>query len=331
MKKYTADDLAELARAFQAPSILIAAAELDVFSALHCVPATSNELASRIHSDPRATTVLLDALAAMALLAKSGGVYTVPADLAGMLTETGATSILGILRHQGNCMRRWGQLAKVVLTGNAVYDMESVRGAAGDTESFIRAMHEISGPLAPGLIESLGPLQFSHLLDIGGASGTWTRAFLQRYPGAKATIFDLPEVIPLAAGVIHAPGMEGRIRLVAGDYLTDDLPGGADLAWVSAIVHQNSREQNRALFLKVFAALLPGGSVLVREVLVDESRTAPVSGAFFAVNMLVGTPRGGTFTFSELRDDLAAAGFVDIRLMRKGEAMDSVVAATRAA
>ena len=258
MKKYTADELVELARGFQAASILIAAAELDVFTSLHSQPAGSEQLASRMHSDPRAMKILLDALASMGLLEKREGTYAVDPDLSGMLTETGGDSILGMLRHQGNCMRRWSQLAKVVLTGNPSRD-ESVRGAAGDTVSFIRAMHEISGRTAPVLVKSIGPLRFSHLLDIGGASGTWTIPFLQLYPGAKATIFDLPEVIPLAENILKAPGMAGRIRLVAGDFYRDELPPGADLAWVSAIVHQNSREQNRALFLKVFAALVPGG------------------------------------------------------------------------
>jgi precorrin-6B methylase 2 len=304
MKKYTADELTELARGFQAASILIAAAELDVFTSLHSQPAGSEELASRMHGDPRAMKILLDALAAMGLLEKRDGIYAVGTDHAGMLTETGSDSILGVLRHQGNCMRRWGQLAKIVLTGSAIRD-ESVRGAAGDTASFIRAMHEISGRIAPALVKSIGPLQFSHLLDIGGASGTWTVPFLQLYPGAKATIFDLPEIIPLAEDVLKAAGVAGCVRLVAGDFNMDELPPGADLAWVSAIVHQNSREQNRALFLKVFAALVPGGRILIRDVVMDESRTAPVMGAFFAVNMLVGTPRGGTFTFNELNEDLA--------------------------
>jgi len=329
MRKYTVDQLTEVARGFQATSILIAAAELDVFTSLHGGPAGSDELAGRMHSDPRATKILLDALASMDLLEKRDGTYAVPADLVPMLTEAGAASILGILRHQGNCMRRWGRLAEVVLTGNAVCDEESVRGAAGDTESFIRAMHEISGRIAPALVRSLGPLQFTHMLDVGGASGTWTIPFLQLYPGAQATIFDLPEVIPMAAAVAKAPGMAGRIRLVAGDYETDELPAGADLAWVSAIVHQNSREQNRALFLKLFAALAPGGKILIREVVMDESRTAPAMGAFFAVNMLVGTQRGGTYTFGELREDLVSAGFTGVLLHRKGEMMDSIVAATR--
>jgi hypothetical protein len=156
--------------------------------------------------------------------------------------------------------------AKAVLTGNALHDQESVRRAGGDAGSFIRAMHEISGWFASALIDGLGPLGFSHLLDIGGASGTRTLPFLQRNPGAKATIFDLPEVSPLAADVTAAPGTKGRIRLVAGDYLADDLLAGADLAWGSAVVHQRSREQNRALFLRIITTLVPGGTVLIRGV-----------------------------------------------------------------
>lgn len=146
----------------------------------------------------------------------------------------------------------------------------------------------------------------------------------------KYTVDDQTEVLPLAASAVRAAGMEGRIRLVPGDYYADELPGGADLAWVSAIVHQNSRAQNRALFQKVFAALIPGGTVLIRDVVMDGSRITPVMGAFFAVNMLVATPHGGTFTFDELQDDLASAGFADIRLRSKGQVMDSIIEAIRA-
>lgn len=123
--------------------------------------------------------------------------------------------------------------------------------------------------------------------------------------------------------------MAGRVCLVPGSFYTDELPGGFDLAWVSAIVHQNSREQNRAMFVKVLSSLIPGGRILIRDIVMDESRTAPPAGAFFAVNMLVGTPGGGTFTFDELSADLDAVGFVDAILLRQGEAMDSVVCATK--
>jgi len=205
----------------------------------------------------------------------------------------------------------------------------SVRGESGEQEAFIGGMHDISAPVAGRVIQAVQPLEFKHLLDIGGASGTWTVAFLRACPTAQATLFDLPYVIPMARQRLAAAGLNERVRLVPGDFYTDALPPGADLAWVSAIVHQNSREQNRALFAKVFEALAVGGRIALRDILMEESRTRPVAGALFAVNMLVATPGGGTFTFAELREDLAAAGFVQAAVLREDEAMNSVVVAVK--
>ena len=328
-KQWTADDLTELVREFHPVCVIIAAAELDVFTKLHERPSDAARLAGRVKGDPRAMAILLDALTGMGLLLKQNGVYTVPADVADVLTETGKHCRLGMIRHQGNCLRRWGQLAQVVLTGRPVEGEMSIRGAEGDVASFIRAMHEISDPVAATLIASLGPLHFTHLLDLGGGSGTWTIPFLRQNPAASATIFDLAAVIPMTAQLLKTAGIADRVRLAAGDFYTDELPVGADLVWVSAIVHQNSRQQNRAMFGKIFTALVPGGRVLIRDIVMDESRTNPPMGAFFAVNMLVATPGGGTFTFNELRDDLATAGLVEAQLLRRGEGMDSVVGATK--
>ena len=330
-KQWTADELLQSVREFQPACVIVAAAELDVFTILHNRPADAADVAARLDSDPRATAVLLDALAAMNLLRKSGGRYEVPEDVGKALVEGGAQCILGMVRHQGNCLRRWSQLAKVVKTGKPIEGEVSVRGVKEDRISFIRAMDEISGPVAARVIESLGSLKFNHMLDLGGASGTWTIPFLRREPDARATIFDLPDAIPMAAYRMKRAGLTDRVSLLPGDFYSDELPAGFDLAWVSAIVHQNSREENRAMFRKVFAALVPGGRVLIRDIVMDESRTAPAGGAFFAVNMLVATSGGGTFTLSELNADLKAAGFIDVRLLHHGEAMDSVVSATRAA
>lgn len=324
--------IAELVRGFQPACVVIAGAELDIFTLLHARPMSAAQLARRIQGDRRAATILLDALVALHMLDKTSGttpVYRVRRAVAKVLTETGSQSMLGMVRHQGNCLRRWGQLTGVVLNGRPAVCRPSVRGAAGDLASFIRAMHEVSGPMAAPLIASLGPLKFTHLLDVGGASGTWTIPFLRLTPGARATVFDQPDVIPMAARLMKKVGLAGRVRLVAGSYLRDALPTGADIAWVSAIVHQNSRAQNRAMFAKVFAALAPGGRILIRDIVMDATRTRPPGGALFAVNMLVATLGGGTFTFAELQEDLRAAGFVKTRYLRRGEWMDSVVAAMK--
>ena len=331
-KKPTKDAVLELVRGFQPSCVVIAAAELDVFTLLHGRPMAAARLAQRVKGDLRAVTVLLDALAAIGLLVKTAGaepLYSVPAAVAEVLADNGPQSVLGMVRHLGNCLRGWGQLAGVVLRGKPAARRPSVLGAGGDLASFIRAMHEISEPLAAPLVAGLGPLTFTHLLDLGGASGTWTVPFLRLNPEARATVFDRPEVLPMARRLMTKAGLADRVRLVPGDFMSGAMPEGTDLAWVSAIVHQNSRAQNRKLFAKVFAALEPGGLILIRDIVMDGSRTRPAGGALFAVNMLVNTPGGGTYTFGELRDDLSAAGFAKAKLLRRGQWMDSVVGAAK--
>ena len=107
-------------RAFQPLCVMIAGAELDVFTILHAKPMNAAQLARRIKGDLRATTILLDALTAIGLLNKATHrepVYRVPPAVAEVLTETGSQSMLGMVRHQGNCLRNWAQLAGVVLRG----------------------------------------------------------------------------------------------------------------------------------------------------------------------------------------------------------------------
>jgi predicted O-methyltransferase YrrM len=190
-------------------------------------------------------------------------------------------------------------------------------------------MHNFSGPIAAEVVGKLQPLKFDHLLDIGGASGTWTMAFLNAVPEAKATLFDLPPVIKMAEQRIAEAGLSDRVSLVPGDFYTDDLPGGADLAWLGAICHQNSREQNRALFTKIHKALNDDGVVVIRDVVMDPSHTSPKGGALFAVNMLVNTERGSTYTFDEYSHDLSEAGFGNVTLVHQDEFMNSLIRAKK--
>jgi len=129
---------------------------------------------------------------------------------------------------------------------------------------------------------------------------------------------------------IAAAGLSDRVTLVAGDFYTDDLPDGADLAWLGAICHQNSREQNRALFAKVHKALKDGGVVVIRDVVMDPSHTSPKGGALFAINMLVATEGGGTYTLDEYRQDLCEVGFDEVTLVHQHEFMNSLIRAKKA-
>ena len=94
----------------------------------------------------------------------------------------------------------------------------------------------------------------------------------------------------------------------AGDYLDDALPGGFDLVFLSAVVHSNAPEENAALVRTCAAALNPGGRVAIMDWVMDEDRDAAGEGAMFALNMLVATDRGDTFTEGEIRGWMADAG-----------------------
>ncbi len=328
-KKWTAEEVLDMARLFQPACVLAAAADLDVFSPLHEKPMTAQALASELDTDSLATTILLDALVAMEFLIKQGSNYSLPEDVAKLLTEKSVNSVLPVVRHLANCLRRWATLAVVTQTGKSAERTPSTRGEAADQADFIGAMHNFSGPIADEVVKKLQPLKFDHLLDIGGASGAWTMAFLRTIPEAKATLFDLPPVISMAERRIAEAGLGDRVSLVPGDFYTDDLPDGADLAWLGAICHQNSREQNRAIFTKIHKALKDGGVVVIRDVVMDPSHTSPKGGAMFAVNMLVATEGGGTYTFDEYSHDLSEAGFDEVKLVHRDEFMNSLIRAEK--
>ncbi len=196
-------------------------------------------------------------------------------------------------------------------------------------QAFIGAMHVIGRRLSEDVARSLNLSGFKQLLDIGGGSGTYTRAFLKSNPQLKAVLFDLNDVIPMAKERLSSAGFLGRTELVPGDFYHDELPKGCDVALLSAIIHQNSPGQNLELYSKAFRALEPGGMLIIRDHIMDKPRTWPPEGAMFAINMLVNTRGGDTYTFEEVEKELKEAGFRNVELVRSGERMDCIVTAKK--
>ncbi len=321
----TPEALLNLSRAFQESRVLLTGAELDLFTLLSDEALAAGTLASRLGADPRALTITLDALAAMGLLVKTDGAYRTAPDAA-CLSADAPDSILPMLLHSAGLWDRWSGLTRKI-GGTPL----SERARADVTRAFICAMDVVSAPRAAGLVDEVGIGGARRLLDVGGGPGTYTAAFLRAGPALSATLFDLPPVVEIAREKLGEAGLLGRVTLVAGDFEADELPGGHDLAWLSAIVHQNGPGQNDALYGRIFRALGPGGRLVIRDHVMAPDRTRPRAGALFAVNMLVGTEHGGTYTFEEIRSGLERAGFARIRLLREGERMDGLVEAFRPA
>lgn len=323
-------------------SILAAQAELDFSTVLlqngNCCSAA--ELAGICSCDRRGTEALLDALCGMGYFVKSKKAdeakYAVADAYTTYMDSRHVDSCIPLMRHMACVQRSWAQLAWAVKDGTPVERAASILGPEQDGISFIMAMNTIGRTLLKGVVDSLveaGILSFdkqsARILDIGGASGTYTEAFLRHLPTSTAAIFDLPVGIAQAKKRFADSELEPRVTLVAGDYTTDALPSGFDFAWISAIIHQMGRSESRALYAKTLAALNPGGMVAVRDYVMCEERTSPVDGALFGINMLVNTPSGRVYTFEEIKEDLELSGFTQIKHAVDVPSMCAVVTAKK--
>ncbi len=351
------EHLRKAASAYQESAVLAAAAELDVFTALlkraemershleYAHPVTANELAKSMNVDLRALTVLLDVLAAQGFLVKSkatGGdaAYSVVDCFKNLLDSRSPDTFIPMLRHLAHVQRNWTQLAFTIKNGKPAEPQGSFLGKEQDYVSFIWAMNSLGRMHVKPVVESLqragvGPFASGNtekkirFLDIGAASGTYIQAFLEHLPRSEGTLFDLPPGVEAARQRFVGSEFENRVTLVEGDFTTDVLPPGHDFAWISAIIHQMGRNESRDLYRKTFAALNNGGTVAIRDFMMNSNRTNPKDGAFFGVNMLVATETGRVYSFDEVREDLEASGFSDVFLAVPTDTMSAIVTAKK--
>ena len=320
-------DIMQKFRGFMESRVLLTGAELDLFTLLEKTPLTAEEAAGKTGYHLRPLRVVLDALTAIGALVKKDDRYQTHEKLAPVLSTNHTGSLLPLSLHAATLWETWSKLTHIVRdTGTTenppIFDRDPQK-----MKAFIGAMHAVGKSRADQFVQVVGAETARNLLDIGGATGTYTEAFLRANPDLKATLFDLPEVIEMAAERLNSTGLLDRIKLATGDYFQDPLPKGHDLALVSAIIHSLSLQQCIELYGKTNEALLPGGRIIVRDHVMSPDRTEPKSGALFAINMLVNTSGGGTYTYDEIKEGLEKAGFIGVRLMQKDEQMFGTVEA----
>ena len=297
----------ELSRAFQSSRVFLTGYEMDVFSVLGDDEKTSAEVAGAIGADPRGTDRLLNALCALELLTKSAGRYANTPVTAKYLVKGKPDYQFGLM-HTVHLWDSWTTLTKAVRNGGTVIKRSINERGTEWLEAFIAAMHGRAKLEAPFLVGKIDLTGVSRVLDVGGGSGAFSMAFVRAKEDLKTTVFDLPNVLPLTRKYIEAAGFSERISTVPGNYNEDELGTGFDLAFLSAIIHANSFDQNQELVSKVSRALTPGGRIVISDFIMEDNRFEPAFGAFFALNMLTGTPGGDTYTESEIKSWMDQAG-----------------------
>ena len=301
----------DLAYGFQKSRIVLTAYELEIFSILAEKKKISGEVARLVGADQRATDRLMNALCGLGLLKKEKGKFSNTPVALRYLVKGKPEYISGMM-HTVHLWDRWSTLTEAVKKGCSVF------GQTGTNErgekwlsAFIAAMHDRAVRSAMVIAGEMDLRQVNRVLDVGGGSGAYAMAFVRAKRGLSATVFDLPNVIPLTRKYVSKAKHSGKIGFIKGDYLRDRFDTGYDLVFLSAIIHSNSDKENQKLITKCATALNPGGRVVVQDFIMDEDRTRPVHGAIFSLNMLVGTAEGDTYTEGEVAVWMRKAGLTN--------------------
>jgi len=308
----TKEGLVEAVNGFRAGCVILSAFELGLFSILGERQLDAARAAHLAGADPRACERLLNALCALGLVTKSGGRFR-NAVVARRYLAAGSRLFMAGLGHRVSQWRSWGTLSEAVRRGTSVVGRPAARGDESRRRAFIAAMHERARLQAPAIVARLDLSRTKRCLDVGAGSGAFAMALARARPGLRATAYDLPEILPLTREYVRREGLVHRFDFLAGDFHRGGFGSGFDLVLLSAIVHMNGEAENRRLILRAAAALNPGGQLVVQDYIMSADRTRPAAGALFALNMLVATERGDSYTAGEIAAWMRAAGLAKIR------------------
>jgi 2-polyprenyl-3-methyl-5-hydroxy-6-metoxy-1,4-benzoquinol methylase len=277
-------------------------------------------------------TAVLNALVGLDILARKGGRYTLTPESASFLVSTKPAYHGGFFRHMTRqIIPQWLKLKEAVRTGRPVVAGNQEASGAEFFAEFVEGLFPVSYRAAQVLGEHLGIPQATSdvsVLDLAAGSGVWGIALAHQSPRVSVLAVDWPRVLRVTQSMAQRHGVGDRLKPSAGDLLQADFGKGHQVATLGHILHSEGRERSRKLLRKTFKALAPGGTIAISEFVPNDDRTGPPTPLLFAVNMLVHTDEGDTFTFREISQWLKEAGFKNPRLL-EAPAPSPLILATR--
>jgi predicted O-methyltransferase YrrM len=312
----------EVFRGSYSTELLAAAvAHFNLFAHLVDGPLTFDELRGRLGLAERPANVLFTALRAMCLITRSadaklgmtalakehltpGGPFEV-SDYIGL-----AANAPGVLEMVERLRSNRPAGADKAGTGAAFIFRDGIESAMESEASARRLTLALAGRaknVAPALARQFDLAGAKVVLDVGGGTGIYSIALLQRHPGLRAVVFDRAEVLKVAAEMAETYGVSDRLELVAGDMFTDALPAGADVALLSNILHDWDVPECEALVKRCAAAVPPGGRVVIHDVFLNDDLSGPLATALYSAALFVQT-EGRAYSAAEYRAMLRKAG-----------------------
>lgn len=292
------------------------ALELGVFGALSGGPLTAAEIARQIEADERGATLLLEALEALGYVDKQDDRYANTAMTVKWMLRGSPASFVGSLSFFEGLLDRWRYLDESIRRGEPpMLVWEWFDQHPGGWRNYQAALLGMARMVADEVVARVKlPPTARRLLDVGGGHGLYSIKFCRRHPQLSATVFDWPQALEVAQETIAAEDMDGRVTVQEGDFWTDDLGSGYDVALLFNIIHMYLPDQNTELLRKVAGALNAGGLIVIMDQIAGKvsGPTAKAVARLQGLN-LFNEVNGQTYATDEIAGWLMAAGFTNPR------------------
>lgn len=299
------------------PLVLEAAIKNHVFDSLDAGPRTIQEVHTSTGASERGLAAIMNALVGLNFLARDDqGRYSLTPESAAFLVSTKPSFQGGLISHcSQHLIPKWLRLNDIVMNGKPVEAVNQEATGAEFFQKFVTDLFPMNYAAAQALAKHLAVNGPAQVLDLAAGSGVWGIALAQSSPDVRVSAVDWPDVIPITRKTAARLGVAERFSFIEGDLQTVDFGTNYTIATLGHILHSEGENRGRTLLQKTFQALRPGGTIAIAEFLVNSDRRGPVNGLFFAVNMLVNTDNGNTYSFEEISQWLKNAGFTNARTL----------------
>ena len=291
---------------------MLAGMQLDLFTPLKSGPMTAEQLAAAIGVSPARLRLLLYVLVAAGLLTEQDGVFSNTIETNQFLVKD-QPSYIGN-RHAA-IATRWRENFKTadsIRSGVPKAKLNFSNAPAEQLETFLRNINVSTVPSARALVQTADFSSVKTLLDVGCGGAGIAITITKACPHITATAVDLAQVAPIAQKIVAEEGAAERVKVVAADVVSEPLSGAYDAAVLRSFLQVLSPKDACRAIQNIAAVLNPGGRIFIIGQILDDSRRSPLEAVGFNLAFINFFDAGESYTESEHREWLTAAGFVDI-------------------
>lgn len=287
------------------------AVELDLFEKIKNRSMPVNELALAVNCDARGLDTLLGLLETLGYVKLKKHGYVLTAMTKKWMLDTSEVDFSeGFAYYHRTMTGLWPFIAESMKKGDAHVNFYKWLGDNPDTAaSYQKFMMSLASLVIPDLVKKL-KLRNESILDIGGSHGLYSISLCRNNPGISVTILDSEYAMPLLKKNIADAGMDHRIRLASGDFMTWTSDEKFDTILLFNVLHEHREDYNRELLGKIRGSLSNDGSLIILDGMKEKKISRLMDLAERMYSLLFFHFLGGrNYSFGEIKAWLETAGY----------------------